>query len=255
MSIFIGILALLTVLSFLGAFVGLISPKYFVDKKTGVIPSRRSIFMRGIGLSLLFSVILGIVAPNEKSSDGYSSANNTQAVTDSTIPHQSSLNSEANKPTLNFNFEIYRKRVNADLKSIQSKYSIPTSLQPESDSNAVNDVATVEFSARFSGIISINKQNKNVQGITILYAPKGDAVDLTSTLIEATILLTAANGDDGNKRFGDDVIGMISDAIKEFTDANGNEPIKKSITRENVKYSIILNRDMPIMMFAEPINI
>lgn len=255
MSIFIGILTLLTILSFLVAFIGLISPKYFADKKTGIIPSRRSIFMRGIGLSLLFSIILGIVAPNEKSSGGSPSANNTQTVVDSTTSHQTSHNSETNKPTLNFNFETYRKRVNADLKSIQSKYSIPVSLKPESDSNAVNDVATVDFSTRFSGIISINKQNKNVQGITIMYAPKGDAVDLTSTLIEATVLLTAANGDDGNKQFGDDVISMISDAIKEFTDANGNEPIKKSIIKENVKYSIILTKDMPIMMFAEPINI
>ena len=72
----------------------------------------------------------------------------------------------------------------------------------------------------------------------------------------AALLLSAAAGDDGNKKVGGQIIKMINASLEQFgksskkTDAGD---VKNNFVEDGVKYGILISKVLPgVMLYAEP---
>lgn len=121
------------------------------------------------------------------------------------------------------------------------------------DKNAVNLTAQIDFSDKLGFIVAASPQTKNVNSITVIYAPGGDTnIEILENIVTASLILAAADGENGNQAVGGKIVSMITDSIKEFTDSNMQKSTNRSITFNNIKYSVLLAKDMPMMFFASP---
>ena len=68
-------------------------------------------------------------------------------------------------------------------------------------------------------------------------------------------MLSAADGDEGNKTVGGKIIKMAGDAANEFAkqaEKDSTASVNKNFVENGVKYGILVSGNMPVMMFAEP---
>ena len=269
MAVIGGLLVLLALVLSVCSLVGAIAPKVFSRfSKDGKGFSRLFLFFgfniaamvaMGIGGAMLPSVPADTTKTAAAASDPAQTASppGNDATDDDSEPvaeEETATPAKENRAEFDFDFSTLRSRINADLKSMESPYRISANIRPSGDENSVNLMATASFSDNLSLLVAVTPDTKNVNGITVLYAPSPNRAENLRNATTAAILLAAADGDDGNKVVGSKILDMFTGAITEFADNGSSGSAKRKFIFNNIEYGILVAEGMPIMMFASPIN-
>lgn len=275
MEILGGIFILLSLILSIASFIGLIYPKALSFSKTGKIHNR---FLLFFGYGALSSIALligaafigdGLTQPTQNQAQEAKATNTTSISTNPAASEshpntsepiqttQTTDDPQVTEPTqraeFDFDFRTLNSRINVDLKAIESRYRIPTNVKLTGDKNDVNLISQVDFSDKLGFITSVSPQTKNVNSITVIYAPGGDTnLEILENIVTSSLIIAAADGDNGNQTVGNKIVSMTTEALKEFTDSNMQKTTNRSITFNNIEYSILLAKDMPMMFFATP---
>ena len=158
--------------------------------------------------------------------------------------------------TLDLDWETFRRRVNEDFASVDFGAKIPASIKPEGSKNSVRDVAMLPFNDHLFSNIAVDPQSKQLTSISVTVGPSENSVENIKNFSAAALLLSAAAGDDGNKKVGGQIIKMINASLEQFgksskkTDAGD---VKNNFVEDGVKYGILISKVLPrVMLYAEP---
>ena len=105
--------------------------------------------------------------------------------------------------------------------------------------------------------LHINHSEIDLPAGTDLYADAvyTKAAENLKNFSSAALMLSSADGDDGNKTVGGKIIKMAGDAVNEFAkqaEKDSTASVNKNFVENGVKYGILVSGSMPVMMFAEP---
>ncbi len=158
--------------------------------------------------------------------------------------------------TLNLDWETFRKRVDEDFESAGFGFAkIPVSMKPEGDVNAARLTVMLPINDNLVGNIASDPVTGKLTSITATVGANSDAAENLKNFSSAALMLSTAAGDDGNKTVGGKIIKMAGDAVNEFAkqaEKDSTASVNKNFIADGVKYSILVNGNMPVMMFAEP---
>ena len=242
MAVIGGLLVLLALVLSVCSLVGAIAPKVFSRfSKDGKGFSRLFLFFgfniaamvaMGIGGAMLPSVptdTTETVAAVSKPTQTASTPGNDATDDDSepAAEEETATPAKENRAEFDFDFSTLRSRINADLKSMESPYRISANIRPSGDENSVNLMATASFSDNLSLLVAVTPDTKNVNSITVLYAPSQNKAENLRNAATAAILLASADGDDGNKVVGGKILDMFTGAITEFADNGSTDSVKR----------------------------
>lgn len=258
MSIIATIVFVLAVLFGLAGWLGLISPKLFKDKKTGEIPKRSALFFGGNVAALVLAAIAAVIYPAEEQSDTHaeSTAQTTESTTqtaanDAQETEQGISLAESKQADFDFDFNTYRTKLNSRFTALDLPYTISNNVKPSGGADVVNQVANYSFSDGLSMIASVTPATQHVNSVTALIAPGGKkSEEVLQYLMASSLIIAAANNSDTNKQLETKVLKMLMGAVKKFT--TDNEEVQDSFVENNVKYSLMITPNMPIMLFATP---
>lgn len=203
-------------------------------------------------IALLIAVAIALSACKEQSTEAVKSSETVQA---------SATQSAEQIASLNLDWDTFRKRVDEDFEAAGFDFAkIPDSLKPEGDAEAARLTATLPINDDLIGIVATDPATGQLTSITVTVSINDDADDNLNNFSSASLMLSAAAGDDGNEKVGGQIIEMIGDTVSEFskqvkkdssTSTNKNF-VEDSFIEDGVKYGIIISDFMPVMMFAEP---
>lgn len=262
-----GLLVLLALVLSVCSIVGAISPKLFSRlSKDGKIPSRLFLFF-GFNVAAMLAMGIGAsmlptppnnppqtAAESPTSAAPAASLPDTEATEDDVSePEENVAAAEENRVEFDFDFPTLRNRINADFKSVQSSYRIPSNIHPQGDENAYNLTTSAVLSDNLSFITSITPTTQKVNGIMVLYVP-GDSnnIQILNDIMTASFIVAAADGDNGNKTVGGKIITMVTDAVKEFTDNGADKSVNRKFVFNNTEYTVLVAKGMPITLAASP---
>ena len=158
--------------------------------------------------------------------------------------------------TLNLDWDTFRKRVDEDFESAGFGFAkIPASMKPEGDANAARLTVMLPINDNLVGNIASDPATGKLTSITATVGANEDAAENLKNFSSAALMLSAADGDDGNKTVSGKIIKMAGDAINEFAkqaEKDSTANVNKSFVENSVKYGIFVSGNMPVMMFAEP---
>ena len=132
---------------------------------------------------------------------------------------------------------------------------IPASMKPEGDANAARLTVMLPINDNLVGNIASDPATGKLTSITATVGANEDAAENLKNFSSAALMLSAADGDDGNKTIGGKIIKMAGDAVNEFAkqaEKDSTASVNKNFVENGVKYGILVSGSMPVMMFAEP---
>ena len=158
--------------------------------------------------------------------------------------------------TLNLDWDTFRQRVDEDFQSADFGFAkIPASMKPEGDANAARLTVMLPINDNLVGNIASDPATGKLTSITATVGATEDAAENLKNFSSAALMLSSADGDDGNKTVGGKIIKMAGDAVNEFAkqaEKDSTASVNKNFVENGVKYGIIVSGNMPVMMFAEP---
>ncbi|MDF7675947.1 hypothetical protein PT286_04260 [Neisseriaceae bacterium ESL0693] len=270
MSTVVGsILLLVSFIIFITALVGLFKPSLFRNKTTNVIPSRLKLFLGIWSVSIIVFIISIVILPGGQTSNPDQAkpaagefATNVpkETKTDNKTPTsepvtEETTEAESPKKGFNFDFDSFRKRANARLENNGSSYKISDDIKPERIGKSVNYLAKILFTKEFSVLVSTAPKTNKVKGIVVIYNPQdqGTATMISNFLDALAILSIAETEPMKAQEINQKLYKMIYSGLEEL--AKGNQGSDdKSLIIDHVQYSVVLSKNMPIVMIAAPVE-
>ncbi|WP_066569544.1 hypothetical protein [Snodgrassella sp. CFCC 13594] len=194
--------------------------------------------------------------PNNQTAEIAQKASSTTKAVES---NETTLNASSPVPTpkvdtLDLDFDTFRNRVNQDFESVELPFAISSGIKPEGEASDVRKVASIAFANNLHSTVAIDPKSNKVTSISVMMAPTDNALDNLQIGSAAAFILSAADGDEGNKTVGGKIIKMIAATMDSFSKHPDQENSgKNSFVQNNVKYTVMITKGMPIMMFAEPV--
>ena len=119
--------------------------------------------------------------------------------------------------TLNLDWDTFRQRVDEDFQSAGFGFAkIPASMKPEGDANAARLTVMLPINDNLVGNIASDPATGKLTSITATVGATEDAAENLKNFSSAALMLSSADGDDGNKTVGGKIIKMAGDAVNEF---------------------------------------
>lgn len=214
MEFIAGIFFFVSLLGLLMAVVGLISPSTFKDPKTGVIPTRKSVFGGGVGLFFVCVVIGGLLAP-EAADQG---AESVAKASESAVPKElEPIKQALPEKTLGMTPEQFRKAFNAVVGDIDDNYK---TAEFEIETGEVNDIFQRNLGEGVSILGVVNKADGSIKEVMIMVGKSEDIVRPISVLLVASQVL---NPKVAKEDIAKAVLDLINKAIKDMEAATPHE--------------------------------
>lgn len=155
--------------------------------------------------------------------------------------------------TLDMDFNTFRKRSNTDFKDAGLPFHIPGNIKPEMAEGAVRAVATIALSDGLHVIVATDPATGKVTSIMANIAPSTDRMENIQRSGGAALMLASADGDNGNKTVGGEIIKMQSKALDVFNKNPKSDDAQEKFVHNGVKYGITISKHLPaFMLYAEP---
>lgn len=256
-----GLLILVALFVFVAGVVGLFKPSIFDDpKKPEQPPATRKLALGVIAGSFVLSMIGGALSPDDK--EGDKKAEQTQLAQTKTEPEKQSEQTQnnSNEPSkqatpdianLDMDFDTFRRRVNEDFASADLPYKIPSGIKPTGED--ARKTAMIQLDDSVGIIVATDPATDKITSISTIMSGSSDELKNIQRAGAVGFALASADGDDGNKTVGGDLINMMSKTMAQFG-KKPNDIAKDKFVRNGVQYGINISKETGIMMYAEPVK-
>ncbi len=181
MSILAGIVGLVGLLCLLVVVVGLISPTFFKDKKTGEVPKRSHLAVGGVAGAFIAFAIAGALAPDTDTAEQVAEKSPAAQLA---TPE---LVAPAAVKTLGMTPEEFRKAFNGIVVQVDSDYKLA---EFDIEKGDVNDTFKRILGNNVGLIGSVSKQDGKLQGLMLIVAGSGET---TEDMLRPVVVILAAS--------------------------------------------------------------
>ncbi|MDO5102293.1 MAG: hypothetical protein Q4D91_05245 [Lautropia sp.] len=193
------------------------------------------------GAAVFCSAVLSGRKKEAKSALASMSGSESQAVTESRSVDSRSL--------INLDFSTFVKRVNNDLKVIDSPYRLSLQVKRESFGESLKG-ATFELNDNLSALVTMDSKSNKLSKILVTTVPGYDSVENFDNAFAAIMLASAPAGRDGEKTVGKRLFKMYAKVGERFSSSGGLE--RDSFVQGGVRYGISMSKMTGVWVFAEP---
>lgn len=153
--------------------------------------------------------------------------------------------------SLDMDFDTFRRRVNEDFATAGLPYKIPSNIEPTGEN--VRKTATIQLDDSLGVIVATDPATNKITGISTIMSGSSDELKNMQRAGASGLALASADGDDGNKTVGSELIKMMTKTIKQW----GKKPdgvAEDKMVRNGIQYGISVSKMTGIMMYAEPVK-
>lgn len=157
--------------------------------------------------------------------------------------------------TLDLDFATFRRRCNTDFAATELPFKITPSSKPFlAVPNAVQKTSKIMLDDNLGIILSADPKTDKLTSIMVILGASTDAMSNLKNGVAAALILSSAEGDNGNTVVGNKIISLIKEVGDEFN--NGDKAtVSDSFIHNNIKYSASISRGLPFFMLsAAPIK-
>lgn len=203
-------------------------------------------------LAWVVVILLGVSLEKPKTNDG----GQIVAASEPQAGQPAAANTDAPVATLDLDWDTFRQRVDEDFAAAGFGFAkIPNTLKPEGEQGAARLTVMLPINDNLVATIAEDPASKQLTGISVTVGPHEDTAENIKNFSAAALMLSAAGGDDGNKKVGGKIIEMATNAINKFAQEsakNNADKVEDSFVENGVKYGILVSKFTPVMMFAQP---
>jgi hypothetical protein len=257
MKFIAGFVGLAGLLFWLIAFIGLLFPSFFKDKKTGEVPKRLHLFLGGTVAGIVAFVIAGVLMPAsetpavvDKPATAESAPVKEKTIEVSQVknvlpaepaPITAVAPSPREEKKFSFTPEEFRKRYNNFALQVDKKFVIRKIDVQKGD---VNDTFMLTLGKGIGMVGSVNKKDGLLQSVILTLAGENDGVTPMMVFLATAHALT-----DGVPK--EEISAAVSGMIKEAA-----EGVEKGVFLEreigSVQYTMSANRGIGLMFVISP---
>lgn len=217
MSILAGIFAVLALVFFLAAFVGLLAPSIFRNRSTGEVPSRWQLLSTGLVVSLVACLITGAIEPKQTDVADAKAPTTQNPIQPKSVASlaesKTSNNNAANEKVVSLGItpEQFRRSFNSIAGQIHDSYrTAEFDIQP----GAVNDVFTRSFGEDVAIVGSVSKSDGSLLGLMVTIS--SDSKDVAKPIAVLLAATQALNPNIPKEKNSKVVLDMFQKSLAEI---------------------------------------
>lgn len=230
MSILASIVGLIGLLCLLVVVVGLISPSFFKDKKTGEVPKRSHLAVGGVTGSFIAFAIAGTLAPDAGPAEQVAEQASTAALATTTKNENSADAPPAKAPeakpvkNLGMTPEEFRKAFNGIVVQVDSDYKLA---ELDIEKGDVNDTFNRSLGNNVGLIGSVSKQDGKLQELMLIIAGGGEKTE--DILRPVVMILTASQALNPLVDKGENSKVVMDMAKQALANSDTGQPIERTV--------------------------
>ncbi len=237
MSVLASIFAVLALVFFLAAFVGLLAPSIFRNRSTGEVPSRWQLLSTGLVVSLVACLITGAIEPKQTDvadAKAPTTQNPIQSTSVASLAESKTPNNTANEKVVSLGItpEQFRRSFNSIAGQIHDSYrTAEFDIQP----GAVNDVFTRSFGDDVAIVGSVSKSDGSLLGLMVTIS--GGSKDVAKPIAVLLAATQALNPNVPKEKNSKVVLDMFQKSLAEIETGKSFKNIVG-----NLRYTASANR-------------
>jgi hypothetical protein len=246
MGIIAGLVGLAGMLFWLMAFVGLLFPSLFKDKKTGEVPKRLHLFLGGLVAGVIAFVITGVMMPtSETPADEPAAADKPVVVSKPVTAESAPVEKPAPRKEKDFPFtaEEFRERYNKFALQVDKKFVIG---KIDIQKGEVNDTFTLSLGEGIGMVGTVNKKDGLLKGLILILAGENDGLTPMMVFLSVAHAVT-----DGAPK--EEISAAVLDMVQKAA-----EGVEKGVSLKrkvgSAEYSMTANRITGLMLAISPLD-